>query len=80
LIAAWRWDTVPDRRQFDRAARAYVANGLGAHPQAPGLWSLRGAWVALAGGGSRSTIAFAPTRALAERLAATQEPGRIAAR
>jgi hypothetical protein len=80
LIAAWRWDSGPDRRQFDRAARAYVERGLGGEPRTPSLWSLPGGWVALAGGGTRSTIAFAPRPSLAERLATAQGPGTIAAR
>ncbi len=80
LIAAWRWDTVADHRQFDRAARGYIETGLGASPKAPGLWSLGGGWIAFDGDGSRSTIAFAPRRRLAKRLARTQGPGRIAAR
>jgi hypothetical protein len=80
LIAAWRWDTVADRRQFDRAADGYLVSGLGAHRRAPGLWSLKGSWVALDGGGSRSTIAFAPRARLAKRLSTSQAPARIAGR
>jgi hypothetical protein len=53
LLLRWRWDTDRDARQFVAAARRYVAR--------------RGALLSANGG--ETTIVFAPTAALARRLA-----------
>jgi hypothetical protein len=69
LIAAWRWDTRRDARQFGRALRAYLVEGLGASPAGRQLWSHRGAWIAADRSGATTTLAFAPSGFLARRLA-----------
>jgi hypothetical protein len=71
LFGAWRWDSEADARQFDRALRAYLPARLGAERRGPGLWSLKEGWVGLDRRSRETRIAFAPTRVLARRLAAT---------
>lgn len=70
LFGTWRWDTEIDALQFDRALRLYIGERLGGKPSGPGVWALDGGWVALESGQGQATIAFAPSQALAERLAA----------
>ena len=69
LVAAWRWDSRADRRQFERALRGYLEQGLSAQRMGPRLWSLRGGSIALAGRGAGTGLAFAPRARLARRLA-----------
>jgi hypothetical protein len=60
LLLRWRWDTARDARQFVVAARRYVRSRPGA--------------VVLRTAGGETSIAFAPTEALARRLASATAP------
>ena len=71
LISSWRWDTVRDRRQFDRALRRYIVDHLGARRTGGRSWSLNGGSIAISDKPAQTTIAFAPTRRLALSLAAS---------
>lgn len=62
LALRWVWDTDRDRREFAAAVREYVDSG------AP-----RGGAAAIAERGGAVTLALAPTRALARRLAAATD-------
>jgi len=72
LLVRWRWDTVADATQFAAAARKYLGKGLGGKPSGSAAWRLRGGAVALAATHSVTTLAFAPTPALAERITGPQ--------
>ncbi|MEA2368418.1 MAG: hypothetical protein QOH38_1136 [Thermoleophilaceae bacterium] len=70
LVVGWAWDTPADAAQFRRALPAYVVNGLDARPVAGGgSWSVGGGAVAVRARGLRTALAFAPSAALAGRLA-----------
>jgi hypothetical protein len=69
LVLRWRWGSPADGREFARAARLYVERGLGAAPAGEGVWRPEGGWVALAAAPRATTLAFAPTQALARRAA-----------
>jgi hypothetical protein len=60
LVARWRWDTAADQREFATKLRQWVRDGLGA---------VSGGYVAVAVRGGAVTLAMAPSRALARRLA-----------
>ena len=74
LAVRWRWDSAADRREFARALGAYARDGLDGTSAGPGGWALPGGWAAIGGAGGAITLALAPSRALAERLAG---PGRF---
>lgn len=61
LVLRWRWQTAGDGRQFAAAARRYVARRRSAV-----------AGIALRTGARAATIAFAPTQAQAQALAAAR--------
>jgi hypothetical protein len=61
LVATWRWDTPRDAAEFERALRAYAARRPGPH--------------AVATRNGLTTLALAPSAALAERLAAQTVAG-----
>jgi hypothetical protein len=70
LVVGWAWDTAADAAQFKRALPAYVVNGLDARPVAGGgSWSVGDGAVAVRTRGLRTGLAFAPSAALAGRLA-----------
>ena len=50
----------------------YVEQGLGGEAQGRDAWRVEDGYVALAVGGQRSGLVFAPTAALARRVAAQQ--------
>jgi hypothetical protein len=60
LVMRWRWDTTADRREFAAKLRQWVRDGLG---------PVSGGAVAVAVRGGAVTLAMAPTRTLARRLA-----------
>ncbi len=72
LAMAWRWDSPQAAAQFGRAVPTYVEQGLGGEAQGRDAWRVEDGYVALAVGGQRSGLVFAPTAALARRVAAQQ--------
>jgi hypothetical protein len=60
LVVRWRWDTEADQREFATKLRQWVRDGLG---------PVSGGSVAVAVRGGAVTLAMAPSRALARRLA-----------
>jgi hypothetical protein len=68
LVMRWRWDTAADEREF-AAALARRPAAWGARPGPAGTFALRGGAVAVRRAGGAVTLAFAPTAALARRLA-----------
>jgi hypothetical protein len=75
LVLRWSWDSESDAGEFDRAARAYVEDGLGGQAAAPGVWSLGPTAVALGSEGTTSTLVFAPDEGLARATATAQLAG-----
>jgi hypothetical protein len=75
LVIRWSWDSAGDADQFDRAAQAYIEDGLGAKPDGPGEWSLGPTAVAAGSVGTTSTLVFAPLAAQARILATAQLQG-----
>ena len=69
LVLAWRWDSPAEAREFVPVARDYVRKGLKGRPEGKATWALDGGAVAMATGERSTTLAFAPTADLAERLA-----------
>ena len=69
LVLSWRWDTAREAREFEPALREYVASGLETKADG-GAWTIDGGAVAVLGGDTQTTLAFAPDAALARRLAA----------
>ena len=70
LVMRWRWDSARDEREFATKLRAFSKDALDAEPAGEkDVWSLRGGAVAIARRGGAVTLALAPTRALAARLA-----------
>jgi hypothetical protein len=78
LVLTWAWDTPVDASQFGRALPAYVTKGLHGRTTAlAGVWAVGDGFVAAKPAGPlRTVLAFAPTAALAERLAAGARLGR----
>ena len=64
----WRWDTAADGREFAAALGRRPAE-WGARPGPGGTFALRGGAVAVRRAGDAVTLVFAPTAALARRLA-----------
>jgi hypothetical protein len=71
LVIRWRWDTARDEREFAAKLRAWVRDGLGARPAAKSRWTVDGSGVAVARRGGAVTLALAPSKALARRVAAS---------
>ena len=69
LVMRWRWDTARDEAEFAAKLRGYVEDGLEAAAAGPGAWTHRGGGVATARRAGTVTLAFAPTPALARRVA-----------
>ena len=65
LVVRWRWDSVADRREFAAKLRQWVRDGLG---------PVRGGAVVVGVGGGAVTLAMAPSRAVARRLAGGVAP------
>jgi hypothetical protein len=72
LVARWSWDSARDRRQFDRAAAAYLEDGLSGEPVGGGVWRIEDGFVALRSAGRDSALVFAPGPAAARAIAAAQ--------
>ena len=68
LVMRWRWDTEADGREFAAALGRRPA-AWGARPGPGGTFALRGGAVAVRRAGDAVTLVFAPTAALARRLA-----------
>ncbi len=75
LALGWRWDTSADARQFRIAATDHLVKGLDAKPAGSGRWRVEGGAVALSSEPRATAIAFAPSPALAERLASRNARG-----
>lgn len=75
LVMRWSWDSPTDTREFARAARAYVEDGLEGSAAAPGVWSLGPTAIALGSGETTSALVFAPTALLAREVATAQLRG-----
>lgn len=73
ILVGWRWDTAPDARQFSRALRTYIEEGLGGSEAATGVWSVDDGWAATASGLTRTTLALGPSPELTV-AAATLRP------
>jgi hypothetical protein len=69
VVVAWTWDSRADAREFAAALPAYLEDGLGAHADGDGRWSLDTGAAAVAERGAMTTLALAPSAELAERLA-----------
>jgi hypothetical protein len=70
LVLTWAWDTPLDALQFERALPAYVTKGLHGRPAGAGVWSVGDGFAAVRSAGPlRTVLAFAPSAALAGRLA-----------
>jgi hypothetical protein len=74
LVAKWRFDRMPDALEFERAASAYLTDGLGADDLAGPAWRVDGGYASVATAGDVSAIAFAPTEELARQAAGAQVP------
>lgn len=74
LVMAWRWDSAADARQFERAVRVYVEEGLDGEAAGAGVWTVRDGAVALSSGDEGVALVFAPDRATA-RATADAQPG-----
>jgi hypothetical protein len=70
LVARWSWDTGRDRRQFGRAATAYIEDGLAGESLKQGVWRIEDGFVALSSEGPDTTLAFAPDPDQARAIAA----------
>jgi hypothetical protein len=68
LFGTWRWDTAADARQFDEALPAFMEKQLGGKATGPGTWALQDGWAAVDQGPKQTTVAFAPSAALARQL------------
>jgi hypothetical protein len=68
LVMRWRWDTPADEREF-ATALARRPPDWGARPGPGGTFVLRGGAVAVRRAAGAVTLVFAPTAALARRLA-----------
>jgi hypothetical protein len=66
LVLRWRWDTTADASQFDRAARRYLTDGLGAKPTGDDTYELRDGAAAIAHGPESTTLVLAPSAGLAQ--------------
>jgi hypothetical protein len=75
LVIRWSWDSGRDADEFDRAARAYIEDGLHGKSDGPGVWSLGPTTVAAGSAGTTSTLVFAPLAAQARILATAQLQG-----
>ena len=70
LVARWTWDTPGDAAEFERALRAWAAEGLpGSTPAGVDLWRTRDGAAALGRRGGAITLALAPSLAPARRAA-----------
>jgi hypothetical protein len=70
LVLTWAWDSPLDATHFDNALRAYVEKGVHGKPAGAGVWSVGDGFAAMQTAGPlRSSLAFAPSAALATRLA-----------
>jgi hypothetical protein len=69
LFGTWRWDTAADARQFDEALPVFMEKQLGGQATGPGTWALQHGWAAVDQGPKQTTVAFAPSAALARQLA-----------
>ena len=69
LQARWRWDSAADREQFFAALRRYVQEGVGGRPGRRGAFRLDGGWAAVGVADGTVSLALAPTRQIATRLA-----------
>jgi hypothetical protein len=71
LVVSWAWDTAADAAEFDRAVRSYVERGLRGRPLpgGGGRWRVGDGAAAVSARGLRTTLAFAPSSAVARRLA-----------
>jgi hypothetical protein len=69
LVLSWAWDTPRDAAQFDAALPAYVARGLSGFSTVRGVWVVGDGTAAIRSSGLRTALVFAPSRALAQRLA-----------
>jgi hypothetical protein len=70
LVARWNWDSGRARRQFDRAATAYVEDGLAGESLTEGVWRIEDGFVALSWEGRDATLVFAPDADQARSIAA----------
>lgn len=70
MAIRWRWDTLRDAREFERALRSYVRAGLAGDPGRDGTWATVNGHVAIAVRGAAVGLGFAPAPAAARRIAA----------
>jgi hypothetical protein len=71
LVLGWAWDTAADAAEFDRALPSYVEKGVSGRRGSglPHVWLAGDGFAAVRVRGLRSGLAFAPSAALAARLA-----------
>jgi hypothetical protein len=71
LVLAWRTAPGRDAQTLASGLGDYVVRGLGGHPRGPDAWTLPGGGSAgLTTAGGSTVLAFAPSQALANTLAA----------
>jgi hypothetical protein len=68
-VSRWRWDTPRDAAEFVSALPRYAERTLRGRPAGPGLWRAPGRGFVAVAPGDVVTLAIAPSRALARRLA-----------
>jgi len=74
VVMKWRFDAPREALPFERAVRAYLADGLGGQDLGGPTWQLDGGYASLGTAGTVTALAFAPSAELARRVAGAQIP------
>lgn len=72
LGIAWRWDTLRDAREFERALETYLEDGLRGDPRGDRVWAVDSGFAATTSAADAVRLGFGPTPATARAAAAAK--------